>query len=174
MLCHRAFKDIEGKLSEENIATETFSVFAAQYVLSRVHIPQRILSLNRHPEIMAMEWKHLGAELKTERTTISVLELIKGMEGGDVAHRADALKLGLYNALRQKGPAKSTLAKLRCTDKNCPASQDPISYHDLGGKTGCPRPNHRVSGQTIMNCSECGCARVDCSSLCKDCRRLFE
>ena len=171
MLCHLAFKDIEAKLSEENIITETFSGFAAQYVSSRTCISQRILSLDRHPEIMTIECKHLSEELRTERTITSALELIKGMEGGDAAHRANALKLGLYNALRQKDPAKSTLAKLRCIKKTCRANEHPISYHDLGGKAGCPG-SHVV--QTTMVCSECGSARVDYSRLCNGCRRLFE
>lgn len=151
--------------------TETFSVFAGRYVSNRVHIAQRILSLNnRHPEIMAMEWEHLGAELKTEKTMASTLELIRGMEGGSAVHRTGALKLGLYNALRQRGPDKSVLAMLRCTHENCPASETPIPDRGLGGKIYCPK--HWFSGQS-MKCSECGHVRVDHCTLCQGCKRLF-
>ena len=122
---------------------------------------------------MAMGWKHLGAELKTERTTASILELIKSMEGGDAAHRAGALKLGLYDTLRQRGPAKSALAMLRCTDGKCPRSKDPIPNHKLGGKIYCPQHLFEEQPET-MECSECGHVRVDHCILCKGCRRLFE
>jgi len=121
---------------------------------------------------MEMGWKHLGAELKTDSTKTSVLEFIKGMEGGDAAHRADALKFGLYNALRQKSPAQSTLAMLRCTGRKCPANESPVSYLTLGGKISCPR--HYKSDEQTMKCSECGHERVDHYVLCKGCRRLFE
>ena len=150
--------------------TETFSVFAAQYVLNRTHISQCILNLNnRHPDIMATEWKHLSAKLKTERTMASTLEHIKGMEGGGAVHRADSLKLGLYNALRQRGPDRSALAMLRCTDGKCPASETPIP--DRGpGKIYCPE---HLFERRPMKCSECGYVRVDHCALCKGCRRLF-
>ena len=120
---------------------------------------------------MAMGWKHLGAELKTERTTTSVLDLIKGMEGGDAAHRAGALKFGLYNALRQKGPARNTLARLRCTDEECWANKKPTRYRALGEEGGCPK---HLFHTTTVECSKCGCSQVDHCIWCKGCRRVFE
>jgi len=121
---------------------------------------------------MAMGWKHLGAELKTERTTASVLDLIKGMERGDAVHRAGALKFGLYNALRQKGPAKNTLARLRCTDERCLASKEPVCYDALRGDGSCSR--RRPHKSRAVKCSECDYARVDHCTWCKGCRRVFE
>ena len=50
---------------------------------------------------MEMGWKHLSSRLKTKKTMASALELIKGMEGGNAAHRANALEYGLYSALRR-------------------------------------------------------------------------
>jgi len=120
---------------------------------------------------MAMGWKHLGAELKTEKTTASTLELIKSMEGGDAEHRAGALKLGLYNTLQQRGPATSALAMLRCTDGKCPVNENPIPDHKLGGKIYCPK---HLFEEQMMECSECGHVRVDHYTLCQGCRRLFE
>lgn len=170
-LCRLAFREIEATVTEDNIVAETFSSFAAQCVSNRIRTPRRILiSNNRHSEIMAMGWEHLGAKMKTERTTASVLELIKGMEGGGVAHQADPLKFGLYNALRRKDPAKSTLARLRCVDEDCSGNKEPITHDTRGGNLGCP---NLLCTQT-MKCSECGHTRVDHCTWCKGCQRIFE
>jgi len=120
---------------------------------------------------MEIGWKRLGAELKTEQTASSVLELIKDMAEGHTPHQADALKFGLYNSLRQKDPAKSALALLQCTDEECPANKNPIPYHTLVGKVGCP--NHGLAVRTLK-CSECDRAREDYCTWCKGCRRVFE
>ena len=122
---------------------------------------------NRHSEIMVMGWKHLGDELKTERTSSSVLELIKGMAEGHAAHRTDALKFGLYTALRLKDPSNSRRALLVCAEKTCRSK--PVSYQSLGGGTGCAQC--RVGK---MVCTDCGHARVDRSTWCRSCRKLFE
>lgn len=124
----------------------------------------------RYLEIMVTGWKHLSTNLKTERTGTSVLDLIKGMQGGDATHRVDALKFGLYCALRQKGPAKNTLALLRCSSEKCSANANPISFDAMGGKVICPK--HRVSTPSMI-CSECGHTRADHGNWCKGCRRLF-
>jgi hypothetical protein len=130
---------------------------------------------DRHPEIMEMGWKHLGAKLKTDRTKASVLELINSMNDGNAAHRANSLKFGLYNALRQKDPAKSTLALLRCCDENCPANKRPISYNDLKGRVVCIDQRHRlIPSESSLKCSECGHVRIDHYTWCRGCRRLFE
>lgn len=120
---------------------------------------------------MVTGWKYLGIKFKAEGTTASVLELIKGMEGGNAMHRTDALKFGLYDALRKRGPAKSTLALLRCSTESCSGNKDPISYDALGGGIICPK--HQVS-TPFMKCSECGHTRVDYFNRCKGCQRLFE
>jgi len=146
-----AFKDIEAKLTEENITTETFSGFAAQ-----------------HSEVMAMGWKHLGADMKTETTMTSTLELIKGMAEGGTAHRADALRFGMYNALRQKGPSDGRLALLKCVNEKCKGPVQPVTYRSLGGKIQCAKC------RTVnMECSVCGHARRDHCTWCKGCRMLF-
>jgi len=126
---------------------------------------------NRHSEIMAIGWKRLGAELKTEKTASSILGLIKDTAEGHTPHRADALRFGLYKNLRQKGPAKSALALLRCTDEKCLASKNPIYYNTLEGKIGCPR---HLSAVQTLKCSECDRARDDYCTWCKGCRRVFE
>jgi hypothetical protein len=122
---------------------------------------------------MEMGWKHLGVKLKTDRTKASVLELINSMNDGNAAYRANSLKFGLYNALRQKDPAKSTLALLRCCDENCSANERPISYNDLNGRVVCNRLNHWGTHSSLQ-CSECGHVRVDHHTWCRGCRRLFE
>ena len=110
----QAFKNIEAGLTESNIVAETFSSFASQYVLKPCSYTYRtLIPNNRDPEIMEMGWKHLSGKFKTEKTTASALELVKGMEGGNAAHRANVLKFGLYSALQHKGPAQRTFASLR-------------------------------------------------------------
>lgn len=73
------------------------------------------------------------------------------MEGGEEAHRADALKFGLYNALRLKAPALSTFALLQCTDEKCSANAKPISYSALAGGIVCPKHSFHVRP---LKCSE--------------------
>lgn len=65
---------------------------------------------------MKMEWKYLSTKLEVEKTKSSVLELIKGMEGGNAPHRVNALKFGLDKALRQK-----------CVDEGREAEGEPSS-----------------------------------------------
>lgn len=119
---------------------------------------------------MVKGWKHLGGKLKAERKT-SVLELIKGMEGGGAIHRVDALKFGLYSALRRKGPAQGALALLQCSTEGCSANKDPVSYDALGAGIICPK---HLFSTPHMKCSECGHTRVDHCNWCKGCRRLFK
>lgn len=170
-----ALQDIEAKLKEDNVVTETFSSLAAQCVLNQTLALIRILSPNnRHPGIMAIGWKHLRAKLKTERTTTSVLELVIGMKKGDAAHRANALKFGLYEVLRQKDPAEGTLALLRCCDNKCPANKVPVSQQSLRGKIVCPDWRHFLGPSELTQCSECGHLREDHYTWCKGCQRLFK
>lgn len=49
---------------------------------------------------MKVVWECLSTKFEVEKTKSSVLELIKGMEGGNAPHRANALKFGLDKALR--------------------------------------------------------------------------
>lgn len=128
----------------------------------------------RHPEIVAMGWKHIGGKLKAERTA-SILEIIKNMKEGNAVHRANALKFGLYNVLRQKGPAKSTLALLRCCDEKCPANKDPISHSNLRGRIVCPDRYHSQNlDASGLKCSECDHLREDHYIWCQGCRRVFQ
>ena len=169
-----ALRDIESKLTEDNIVAETFTSFAAQCVLNPVLTLYRTLNPSaRHSEIMAIGWKHLGTKLKNEGTTNSVLELIKNMKDGNAAYRANTLKFGLYSVLRQKGPAKSTLALLRCSEERCPANKDPIPYRNLRGDVFCPDMCHLF--QSVRpKCSECGHPRADHYTWCQGCQRVFE
>jgi hypothetical protein len=164
-------RDIEVKLTEENITVETFSGFAARYVPVKPRASHHVLrSIDSHDKIMEIGWNHLGKELRTEKTTASILELIKDMRGGKATHQADTLKFGLYHTLRQKGPAENTLARLRCTNEKCSVNKDPISYDALGGGTSCKE--HSIFSR--MECSECGESRTDRGVWCKGCRRLFQ
>ena len=116
-----------------------------------------------------MGWKHLGAELKTEIATSSVQGLIKGMADGGAAHQADALRFGLYAALRLKGPNVSHLALLKCADKKCEGHNNPVSYQSLGRGIACTE-----CWSESMVCADCGHARVDHCTWCKGCRGLFK
>jgi len=156
-----ALKDIEAKITNENAMTETFSRFASQY-----------------SEIMVMGWKHLDAQLKAKNVNTPIRETIQGMAGGRAAHQADALKFGLYGALRQKGPANRSFARLRCPDATCEARRQPVSYLSLGNNLTCTK--HKGWGgwfgavsTKVMECSECGHTRTDHCTWCKGCRRIF-
>jgi hypothetical protein len=165
-------QDIEAKLEEDNIVAETISSFAAQCVLNPSLALHFIPSLNnRCPEIMAIGWKHLVRKLKTERTT-SVLGLIKSTKEGNAAHRANSLKFGFYNLLRQKEPAEGTVALLLCCDEKCPTNKDPILRNNLREKIVCPDKYH-CSSISGLKCSGCGHVRADHRTWCKLCRRLF-
>ena len=144
----QAFKNIEAGLTEDNVVAETFSNFASQYVLdpgSYTHCT--LIANNRNPEIMKMGWKLLGGKFKTEKTTASALELIKGMEGGNAAHRANVLKFGLYSALQRQGPEQRTFASLRSTHEQHSANNS----RDAGEGARNPRTppfERRVAGIT--------------------------
>ena len=124
-----------------------------------------------------MGWKHLD-QLKAE-VNEPIREIIQGMAGGHAAHRADALKFGLYDALRRKGSANRSFARLRCPDAACKERRKPISCLSLGYRLTCPKHNDlnwtgfdAVSAK-VMECSECGHARTDHCTWCKGCRRIF-
>ena len=137
----------------------------------------------RQSEIMVMGWKYLDANLRKVRVDESIREVIHDMAGGDAAHQADALKFGLYGALRarQECAANHPFARLRCPDASCKAHHNPVSYLDPGNSINCTR--HNVGGwgrafgspvtPKIMECSECGHARTDRCTWCKGCRRMF-
>ena len=124
-----------------------------------------------------MGWKYLDANLKAEKIDESVQGVIHDMAGGDAAHQADALKFGLYGALRREGAAKHPFARLRCPDKSCDAHNHPVSYPISGNATSCTK--HKGWGwgglttPKVMECSECGHAREDQYTWCKGCRRMF-
>ena len=124
---------------------------------------------NRHSEIMAMAWRHLGTELRTEGTTSSILGLIEGMAGGRTPHQADALIFGLYTALRLKDPDDSRLARLKCAEKKCQSHDKPVSHRSLRGEVRCAQ-----CGTAGMVCADCGHARVDHCTWCKGCRKMFK
>jgi len=126
-----------------------------------------------------MGWECLGAKLRTEEIDESIRGVIRGMAGGNVPHQSDALKFGLYGALRQERAANHPFARLRCPDKSCKAHQRPVSYPVSGNSISCTR--HEGGGwlglgpttPKIMECSECGHAREDQYPWCKGCRRMF-
>ena len=123
-----------------------------------------------------MGWKHLNAELETEKIDESIRGIIQGMAGGNAAHQADALRVGLYGAFQRKGATNHPFAQLRCTTKGCTARQSPVSYLSLGSSTGCTKHAFSWSSSTtprIMECSECGHPRTDHYTWCKGCRRMF-
>ena len=125
-----------------------------------------------------MGWKHLDAQLK-EEVNEPIREIIQGMAGGHAAHQADALKFGLYGALRQKGSANRSFAWLRCPDVACKGRRKLVSCLSLGNSLTCPKHKDLVwSGFSavstkIMECSECGHTRTDHCTWCKGCRRIF-
>ena len=102
-------------------------------------------------------------------------EIIQRMAEGDVAHQADGLKFGLYNALRQRGMGDYPFARLRCPHKGCANYDSPVSYTALGDGIRCTM--HKGSGAAtagVMECTECGHARTDRFTWCKGCRRMFQ
>ena len=123
-----------------------------------------------------MGWKYLNAKLKTKDIDESIRGIIQGMAGGDSAHQADALKFGLYGALRQEATGHP-FAQLRCSDTNCTAHGHPVSYLSQGNNIDCTRHVGWGSwfGATSkgMECSECGHPRTDHCTWCKGCRRAF-
>ena len=125
---------------------------------------------------MVMGWKYLDAQLKTESANKPIREIIQGMAGGHATHQTDALKFGLYDALRQKGSANRSFARLRCPDATCEARRQPVSYLSLGDSLTCVGhgPGRKAVSTKIMECSECGHARTDYCNWCKGCRRIFE
>ena len=124
-----------------------------------------------------MGWKYLDALPETERINGSIQEIIQGMAGGHAAHKTDALKFGLYDALRQKGSTNLTFAQLRCPVTTCEARRQPVSHLSLGNGINCTK--HKGWGwftgerPKMMECSECGHARTDHCTWCKGCRGAF-
>lgn len=122
-----------------------------------------------------MGWKHLDAKLGTEKIGESIRGVIHGMAGGDGIHQADALKFGLYGALRREGVTNHPFARLRCRDVGCEAHNHPVSL-DPGNKGGCTRHKGAwglSAPPKVMECSECGRARTDQYTWCKGCRKMF-
>ena len=125
-----------------------------------------------------MGWKHLGTQPKAENVHKPIREIIQGMAGGRVSHQANALKFGLYGALRKKKPASLSFARLRCADTTCEAHFQPVSYLSLGNSLTCVRHRDRWGRSSdisagIMECNECGHPRTDHCTWCKGCRRVF-
>ena len=134
----------------------------------------------RYSEVMVMGWKYLDAQLKEENVNKPVQEIIQGMAGGHAGHQADALKFGLYGALRRKGSADRSSARLRCPDATCEAHRQSVSYISLGNGFTCTKQEcggwswSSGAGTKIMECSECGHPRTDHCTWCKGCRRIFK
>ena len=126
-----------------------------------------------------MGWKHLDTQLKAEDVNKPVREIIQGMAGGHATHQADALKFGLYGALRQQVPANRSFARLRCPITTCEARRQPVSYLSLGNSLTCTKHGgwglswSSAVSTKVMECSECGHARTDHCTWCKGCRRIF-
>jgi len=125
-------------------------------------------------------WKYLDARLKEEDVNKPIREIIQGMAEGHAAHQADALKFGLYGALRRKGSDDRSFARLRCPDATCKARRQSVSYISLGNSLTCTQHGPLGLGwyggadTKIMECSECGHARTDHCTWCKGCRRIFK
>jgi len=172
-----AVRDFEAKLTEENVITETFSRFASQYVPNHIQTIHLVMNPNgcRQSEIMVMGWKDLDGMLKARKINESVRGIIHGMAGGDAAHQTDALKFGLYGALRQKGSTSHPFAQLRCPNTACNVHPQLVSYLSLGNSTGCTSRGWfgRAGTTKPMVCSECSHPRTDHCSWCKGCRRMF-
>ena len=128
-----------------------------------------------------MGWKYLNTKPKAEKVDKSIRGIIQDMAGGKSAHRVDALKFGLYGALRQRGSAKHPFAQLRCPDKSCAAHHNPVSYLSQGNSVDCTRHKNgfgssffgTTSTSKVMECSKCGHPRTDHCTWCKGCRRPF-
>lgn len=128
----------------------------------------------RQSEVIAMGWKYLDAQVRKETVDESIRGVIRGMAEGDAAHQADALKFGLYAALRarQGWGTKYPFALLRCPDAGC-ASLRPVSYLDPLRRNNFCSSRHEDWRRKAMECSQCGRARKDQCTWCKGCRRLF-
>ena len=65
---------------------------------------------------MEMLCKLLGKRFREESITASVVDLIKGMEGGNAAHRAGALKLALSNEAAEVSEATKRWREICCLE----------------------------------------------------------
>lgn len=131
----------------------------------------------RYSEVVAMGWKYSDANLKEEKATELIQELIQGMAEGNASHQANGLKFGLYNALRQRGMGDYPFAQLRCRQTDCKYHRCPVSYADLDDSIYCTRHNGSSSGTStlgVMECTKCGHTRTDRFSWCQGCRGMFQ
>ncbi|KAF9778320.1 hypothetical protein BJ322DRAFT_494099 [Thelephora terrestris] len=157
-----ALKDIESKLSEDNIVEEFFSCVSAG-----------------EQQIIEMECRLLFSKFKNEATTSRMQEKISSIPGNHLAHCAGALKLGLRAALDLKkqepqagitdpraGAEKG--AKLRCWSTSCPGHREHMPYSLVGSLLHCPRCNY-----SIMECVGCENLRGGVYDRCKSCHKKF-
>jgi len=151
-----AFKDIESKLSADNIVEEFFSPISA-----------------RDRQILEMECRLLFSKFKNKATMSLVQEKIGETFGNRFAHRADAFKLGLRAALdlKERDPAVDMMdaVMLRCRSLDCPGHDERIPYTLAMSSRGlCPRCK-----KFHMQCAGCAHVRMDTNPWCKSCRKLF-
>ncbi|KAF9645618.1 hypothetical protein BDM02DRAFT_3271586 [Thelephora ganbajun] len=141
-----AFDDIRSKVTSTNVVTELFSSFAS-----------------RQGDVAKMQCRLLYDNFNNTTTTEKGVEFIESMLGGNLAHRAGALKLGLREGLLGG-------VFLRCPREDCDMHNNTIPHHLLGLR--CPE-SHRGRAP-YLECASCGDSRTDSEyTSCDNCGKRF-
>ena len=122
---------------------------------------------NRQTDIAKMECELLYGKFDDATTTAKGAVLIGSMPGGNSAHCAGALKMGL-----RQGFLGGVF--LRCPRPECDLHKNSLSYRSLGSSVKCPRKHSKV---WYLECSCCGTSRSDPdepSPLCQGCKKRFK
>lgn len=120
---------------------------------------------NRRGEIAKMECELLYDNFNNETTTAKGVEFIESMLGGNSAHCAEALKLGLREGLLGG-------VFLRCPRSDCRMHNNSTPHGLLESSVKCPN-RHRDT--VYLRCAACGASRTDSEySHCRDCKKRFK
>jgi len=155
-----ALRDIESKLSEDNIVEEFFS---------------HVTTTNQ--EILEMECRLFFSRFKNEATILRMQEKISGICASRSAHQADALKLGLQAAIdlkKRDGRVGSDCVMLMCPERDCPGNRTYTSYSLEGvvNNDFC-QPCLRIGRARFLVCMGCGNERTGCGLSCQRCGKRF-
>ncbi|KAF9785367.1 hypothetical protein BJ322DRAFT_1062892 [Thelephora terrestris] len=109
-----ALNDIRSKITSTNLIPELFSSFASRY-----------------EDIAKMECELMYDEYNDENTTAEGIKFIESVPGGNLAHRAGALKIVLKEGLLNR-------VFLRCPNLGCSMHNNTAPYRSFGQVTTCP------------------------------------
>ncbi|KAF9645604.1 hypothetical protein BDM02DRAFT_489896 [Thelephora ganbajun] len=155
-----ALRDIESKLSENNIVEEFFS---------RVSSTQR--------EVLEMECRLFFSRFKNQATVLRMQEKIASIGASRAVHQADAFKLGLQAALDfKKRDSRAELGgvMLRCPGHDCPGNKSYTSYSPEGVPNSefC-QPCFEIGRKCLLICTGCGYERTGRDLWCQRCGKRF-